>query len=86
MIIRVNPARAGMIPGSPVARTRQVCKPRASGDDPVLIAFGGVGGRVNPARAGMIPVGVPREGCVERKPRASGDDPSARTELGWEAS
>ena len=54
------------------------CKPRASGDDPLIICIPGPRPPVNPARAGMIPdehCPVPRS---SGKPRASGDDPGER--------
>ena len=35
MKLRVNPARAGMIPTRRPARCAQSSKPRASGDDPL---------------------------------------------------
>ena len=34
-VVRVNPARAGMIPTNLYAVFSTLCKPRASGDDPV---------------------------------------------------
>ena len=52
------------------------CKPRASGDDPVILVISSRGGCVNPARAGMIPSPGSWPTCSPRKPRASGDDPA----------
>ena len=55
------------------------CKPRASGDDPLIICIPVPRPPVNPARAGMIPVSGPTANWARRKPRASGDDPGPRT-------
>ena len=51
----VNPARAGMIPVLPLGARLPVRKPRASGDDPVVLCGVTLMPEVNPARAGMIP-------------------------------
>ena len=55
----------------PVARR----KPRASGDDPVLLVQDSVVIGVNPARAGMILSLSMSAAKSPSKPRASGDDP-----------
>ena len=53
------------------------CKPRASGDDPEVLAALVLLSNVNPARAGMILSNYTIELRKISKPRASGDDPSS---------
>ena len=75
-LVKVNPARAGMI-RLRLPRTETFYrKPRASGDDPPGRGADPLERDVNPARAGMIlpPPVTNRAGA--RKPRASGDDPA----------
>ena len=50
-------------------------KPRASGDDPIVVTWLGVVTAVNPARAGMIRTLLDSVSSLICKPRASGDDP-----------
>mgnify|MGYP000981340337 CR=1 FL=1 len=57
----------------PVGRPQR--KPRASGDDPEILASQKALANVNPARAGMILRRVDDGHQSAGKPRASGDDP-----------
>ena len=52
--MRVNPARAGMIPLDSMFAAVKAGKPRASGDDPFACYPYSAIELVNPARAGMI--------------------------------
>ena len=56
-------------------RRHEKSKPRASGDDPLMIMERSSSLRVNPARAGMILVALVVGRVNPGKPRASGDDP-----------
>ena len=64
-----------MIPTRGEAPQRATGKPRASGDDPLIVASLEQLAPVNPARAGMIPQRLLDRKPPCRKPRASGDDP-----------
>ena len=58
--------------------SKAICKPRASGDDPIVVTWLGVITAVNPARAGMILIASATLSPTGCKPRASGDDPALR--------
>ena len=64
-----------MIHTCALRHTTLSCKPRASGDDPIVRLTRPEKHRVNPARAGMILVQESLPSAIHRKPRASGDDP-----------